>query len=85
MERGYYMLNDDKKEMELFICYSKKLLRFLIRHEMKYYVVGLNPNNYKKFFVFIKNDKLKALLKVWQKIKLINKKSKTNERIDAND
>ncbi|MFC0903902.1 hypothetical protein ACFHWD_04250 [Clostridium sp. MT-14] len=79
------MLDADKKEIKLFICYSKKLLRFLIRHEMKYCVVGLNPNNYKKFFVFIKNDKLKALLKVWQRIKLINKESKTNERIDAND
>lgn len=66
--------NYNNNEVNLFICYSKKLAKFLMRHEMKYYVVGLNPNNYKKFYVFIKNEKLCALLRIWSVIKRESKK-----------
>lgn len=64
----------NKNKVKLFICYSSKLTRFLKRHGVKYSAVGLNPNNYKKFYVFIGCDKLNALLNVWSKIKLKNNK-----------
>ncbi len=50
---------------KLFICYSTPLMRFLTKNNMKYELVGLNPDTKNMFWVFMRNDSLHKYLKLW--------------------
>lgn len=56
----------------LYICYDAKQKKFLINEGLKYYVCGLNPNNHKTFWVFMRDKDLDLALNKWNK-KIINK------------
>lgn len=50
----------------LYTCYSVPLMKFLtIECKIKYELVALNPNTNKKFWIFIRNEKLNNALNKW--------------------
>lgn len=51
--------------MELYCCYSLPLRNFLRDNGMRYKLCALNPNSHKRFWVYIKNEKLNKLLNEW--------------------
>lgn len=55
----------------LFPCYSIPLRDFLASHGIRYELVGLHPETYKMFWVYIKNEKLNTLMLEWSKRKNI--------------
>lgn len=52
-------------DIELYYCYSLNLRNYLMKNGVKYKVAALNPNSYKMFWVYIKNEKLIELLTRW--------------------
>ncbi len=55
-------MNEQKR---IYCCYSLNLMTFLSTHGVRYEFMALNPNNQKKFWVYIMNDRLSDLLKAW--------------------
>lgn len=52
----------------IYTCYSVPLMKFLtIKKGIRYEIVALNPNNQKKFWVFIRDEKLNTALNEWSK------------------
>lgn len=51
--------------VELYYCYSLPLRNFLYENGLRYKLAALNPNSKKLFWVYIKNEKLNALLNEW--------------------
>lgn len=45
-----------KRETPLYCCYSLEQRKFLTKRNIKYEVVGLNPNNQQMFWVYIRNN-----------------------------
>ena len=51
---------------KLYTCYSVHLMKFLtIQKEIKYELVACNPNTMKKFWIFIRDEKLNNALNEW--------------------
>ena len=51
---------------KLYTCYSVPLMKFLTQEKgIKYELVASNPNTMKKFWIFIRNQKLNNALKEW--------------------
>ena len=54
--------------IEDFTCYSVPLMQFLTKEKnLRYLVVGLNQYNNKKFWAFVKDEKLSEALVEWAK------------------
>jgi len=51
--------------VELYCCYSLPLRNFLNKNGMRYKIAALNPNSKKLFWVYVKNNKLDKLLRIW--------------------
>ena len=49
----------------LYCCYSLEQRKFLTSYNIRYEVVGLNPNNQQMFWVYIRNKKLNNALYLW--------------------
>lgn len=50
----------------LYTCYSVPLMKFLtIQKGIKYELVACNPNTMKKFWIFIRDEKLNKALNEW--------------------
>lgn len=58
---GFYILKNNL----LFICYSVPLRDYLSNMGIKYELVGMHPKTHNMFWVYIKNDNLKAALNSW--------------------
>lgn len=52
-------------EIDLYCCYSLNLRNFLYNNGLRYKLCALNPNSQKRFWVYIKDEKLNALLNEW--------------------
>ena len=50
---------------ELYCCYSINLRNFLYNNGLRYKLCALNPNSQKRFWIYIKNEKLNTLLNEW--------------------
>lgn len=55
------------KQSKLFPCYSLPLRDFLTSRGVRYELVGLHPETYKMFWVYIKDEKLNTLTSEWSK------------------
>lgn len=51
--------------MDLYCCYSLNLRNYLYANGLRYKLCALNPNNKKRFWVYVKNEKLNELLTKW--------------------
>lgn len=49
----------------LYCCYSLEQRKFLTSRNIRYEIVGLNPNNQQMFWVYIRNKKLNNALNLW--------------------
>ena len=49
----------------LYCCYSLEQRKFLTSRNIRYEVVGLNPNNQQMFWVYIRSKKLNNALNLW--------------------
>ena len=56
-------------DIDLFPCYSWNLVKFLNSKGLKYKIIGLHPDTYKKFWVFIRTEKLNKILDLWKETK----------------
>jgi hypothetical protein len=54
---------------KLYCCYSVDLRNFLQKKHVKYEICGLNPNNKRMFWVYIRDEKLNNLLTEWSNLK----------------
>lgn len=54
-----------KTKTSLYCCYSLEQRKFLTSHNIRYEVVGLNPNNQQMFWVYIRNKELNNALNLW--------------------
>jgi hypothetical protein len=55
--------------MELYYCYSLNLRNYLYKNGLRYKLCALNPNSYKRFWVYVKDEKLNMLLNEWSSTK----------------
>lgn len=55
----------NKKDVELYCCYSLNLREFLYNNGVRYKLAALNPNSKSLFWVYVKNEKLDKLLSEW--------------------
>lgn len=60
------MLNIDENEIRLFTCYSSKLMKFLVKNNIRYRITGENIKTKKQFWTFIRTQKLNNLLTEWK-------------------
>lgn len=51
----------------VYVCYDAKQKKFLVDSGVRYHVCGLNPNNKRTFWVFMRDDRLNSLLREWCK------------------
>ena len=49
----------------LYCCYSLEQRKFLTSRNIRYEVVGLNPNNHQIFWIYIRNKELNDALNLW--------------------
>ena len=54
------------KTSDLFPCYSIPLRDFLTSKGIRYQLVGLHPETFNMFWVYIKNNNLSTALKEWR-------------------
>ena len=54
-----------ENDVELYCCFSLNLMHFLKDNGINYRVVGLNPNNHKKFWLYVVDENMKNVLKKW--------------------
>ncbi len=50
---------------KLFYCYSPKLKDRFIEMGVECLGTGINPNTYRKYWLFLKTDNTKAILQEW--------------------
>lgn len=50
----------------IFVCYSVPLMKFLTSNDIRYDVVGLNPDSKRTFWGFVKDSKLDEKLSEWK-------------------
>ena len=55
--------------MKLYYCYSINLRNYLTQNGKAYILCALNPNSYKRFWVYEKDEKLNTLLNEWSSVK----------------
>ena len=60
IKEGYYFMN-----IEIYCCYSLNLRNYLYKNGLRYKLCALNPNSQKRFWVYIKDEKLNKLLNEW--------------------
>lgn len=60
-----YRKKEEKMDIELYCCYSLNLRDFLHENGLRYKLCALNPNSQKRFWVYIKDEKLDMLLNEW--------------------
>ena len=53
------------KESKLYCCFSVPLRDYLTENDVKYELVALSPNSKRTMWIYIKDDKLRKLLKDW--------------------
>ncbi|BDH63309.1 hypothetical protein MTP04_34390 [Lysinibacillus sp. PLM2] len=53
-------MNDERK---YFYCYSTNLYKFLKQEELFYICSGLNENTLRKFWLYVRDDKLNYALR----------------------
>jgi len=51
---------------KIFACYSVPLMKYLTSQNLKYEIIGLNPESKKTFWIFIMCDELKEKLDFWK-------------------
>lgn len=49
----------------LYVCYSPNLNKFLKGNGLRYEIGGKHIETNKPFWVYVRNEKLNSLLKVW--------------------
>lgn len=54
-----------ERKTPLYCCYSLEQRKFLTKKNIRYEVVGLNPNNQQMFWVYIRNKELNDALNLW--------------------
>jgi len=52
-------------DIKLYCCYSLPLRNYLQNNGVGYKLCALNPNSLKRFWIYIKDDKLDVLLNKW--------------------
>lgn len=53
---------------KLYTCYSVPLMKFLTEVKgIRYELVACNPNTMKKFWIFLRDEKLHMVLDEWKK------------------
>lgn len=55
-------------DTKLYCCYSLNQRKFLQEHGLRYELAALNPNSKNMFWIFIRNEKLDALLNKWSNL-----------------
>ena len=60
---------NNKKNVELYCCYSLNLRKFLYDNGVEYKIAALNPNSKNLFWIYIKTEKLDKLLTEWSQNK----------------
>ena len=60
-------VRNEKKEQNLYCCYSLPLRRYLYENGLEYELAALNPNTKKLFWVYLVTDRLSFLLSEWSK------------------
>ena len=53
------------KESKLYCCFSVPLMKYFTENNVKYELVALSPNSKRTMWIYIKDDKLRKLLKDW--------------------
>jgi len=54
----------------LYTCYSVPLMKFLtVNKGIRYELVACNPNTMKKFWIFVRDEKLNKALDEWSAIR----------------
>lgn len=66
---------NNKKDIELYCCYSLNLRDFLYNNGVRYKLAALNPNSKSLFWVYVKTEKLDKLLTEWS----ANKQTTSNK------
>lgn len=62
-----------KENNPLYICYSEKQKKFLMKNGLRFAVRGKSIDTDKLFWVFTRDEKLDRLLKLWKENKDIVK------------
>lgn len=60
-------VRNEKKEQNLYCCYSLPLRKYLYKNGLEYELAALNPNTKKLFWVYLVTDRLSFLLSEWSK------------------
>lgn len=60
-------VRNEKKEQNLYCCYSLPLRKYLYENGLEYELAALNPNTKKLFWVYLVTDRLSFLLSEWSK------------------
>lgn len=60
-------VRNEKKEQNLYCCYSLPLRKYLYKNGLEYELAALNPNTKKLFWVYLMTDRLSFLLSEWSK------------------
>ena len=50
---------------KLYCCFSVPMMNYLTENNVKYELVALSPNSKRTMWIYIKDDKLRKLLKDW--------------------
>lgn len=50
---------------KLYCCFSVPMMKYLTENNVKYELVALSPNSKRTMWIYIKDDKLRKLLKDW--------------------
>lgn len=58
-------VRNEKKEQNLYCCYSLPLRKYLYENGLEYELAALNPNTKKLFWVYLMTDRLSFLLSQW--------------------
>lgn len=64
-------MDTNKRDIELYCCYSLNLREFLYKNGVRYKLAALNPNSKSLFWVYVKDEKLDRLLNEWSANKQI--------------
>lgn len=56
-------------QIKTWRCYSNNLKEFLMGRGMRYIDICVNPNNNKKYWLFIKDSNLDEALTIWAETK----------------
>ena len=57
------------EENDKFYCYSKRLHYFLLSMKFRYEFPGVNKNNGKRYWAYMKSEKLDSAIELYNSIK----------------